>query len=101
MPDLKPGYILHADHEWVQYHRTNSIGGGVAYCRGPGAPMRNVSQGGKVFFRDREATPKAISLWADFDRAEKLSLSDAWNRFGTQLGASTPEEWSRIVARLP
>ncbi len=97
----KPGYILHADHEWVQFHLANSIGGAVAYCRGPGAPIKNVVPGGKLFFRDRTITPKEIAFWADFDQSSTVSVDEAWERFGRELGAGSREGWNELVSRLP
>src|SRR5438045_1055814 len=36
------GYVLLAQRQWIDHHLENSIGREAFYCRGVGAPMRNV-----------------------------------------------------------
>lgn len=97
----KPGYLLHADPNWVQFHLENSQGGAVGYCRGPGAPMNNVVPGGKLFFMTLGAVPKEVAFWADFDSAPLVTVNEAWRRFGRELGAGSQEDWASLVSRLP
>jgi hypothetical protein len=95
------GYVLHSDPQWVDFHLSNSVGGRVAYCRGAGAPVRNVERGGKLFFMRRGDGRQRVIFWADLVSADLVSIDDAWPRYGTALGAESDDDWMRLVSRLP
>lgn len=98
---MRAGYVLHSDSHWMRFHLANSIGGRVGYCRGVGAPMKNVVQGGKLMFIARGERPRRIHFWADFAGDPEVTVDEAWERFGPALGARDANEWRHLVDRLP
>ncbi len=101
MATQNAGYMLHSDAEWVQFHLSHSVGGVVGYCRGSGAPMKNVRPGGKLFFMSRGASPKQVAFWADFVDNPLVTVAQAWDQFGQELGVGSREKWLALVERLP
>jgi HNH endonuclease len=101
MSDRQPGYILYSDHDWIAFHLDHSIGGVVGYCRGAGAPMKNVREGGKLFFINSRGSPHRVYFWADFVDDPLVSVDEAWALFGQELGVGSEEEWEELAARLP
>ncbi len=83
--EKKAGYILHSDPAWVSFHLAHSVGGSVAYCRGAGAPMKNVADGGKLCFMIRGTKKQAVVFWADFASAKEVSVTEAWDTYGRAL----------------
>lgn len=100
MSDKQPGYILHTDPLWVEHHRRFSLGGQVAYCRGAGAPMRNVVAGGMLLFMPVNDPPKRIVACASFVGYEAVNVAAAWERFGLALGATSFDRWRDLAARI-
>jgi predicted HNH restriction endonuclease len=90
---LNPGYILHADPAWVEYHLANSVGRTFGYTRRVGARMRNVAPGGAVFFMRRGQQVKEAAFWGHFLEDVETTPAAAWEQFGTSLGASSYDEW--------
>jgi hypothetical protein len=101
MNDKRPGYILYTDHDWISFHLAHSVGGVVGYCRGPGAPMKNVKVGGKLFFVNSRGSPHKVFFCADFEDDPMVSVDQAWERFSQELGVGAKEEWDELAARLP
>ena len=63
--------------------------------------MNNVEPGGKLFFLNKDGGPKRIAFWADFIEAPLVTVDDAWEQYGSELGAATQEDWIDLVHRLP
>ncbi len=101
MNDKRPGYILYSDHDWISFHLAHSVGAVVGYCRGPGAPMKNVRVGGKLFFVNSRGSPHRVFFCADFEDDPLVSVDQAWERFGQELGVGSEGEWDELAARLP
>jgi hypothetical protein len=96
-----PGYIIHAESSWLDFHIGNSVGKEIVYCRGVGAPMKNVRNEGKLFFLRGGTSPKRVEAWADFLSAEEVKVAAAWERFGTALGAGSETGWRALIDKLP
>jgi hypothetical protein len=90
---LKPGYILHSDPAWLDYHLRHSAGRSFGYSRRVGAPMRNVVTGGFGFFLRRMDRVKTVFCWGNFSEDIVLTPTAAWKRFGTSLGAPRFRTW--------
>jgi hypothetical protein len=101
MNDKRPGYILYSDADWISFHLAHSVGGNVGYCRGPGAPMKNVQVGGKLFFVNNRGSPHRVFFCADFEDDPLVDVHQAWERFGQELGVGSKGEWDELAARLP
>lgn len=100
MSDKQPGYILHADPLWLEHHNRFSVGGRVVYCRGAGAPMKNVASGGALFFMPTLDPPKRVVGRAAFLKFEILPVADAWDRYGLALGATSFTAWELLAQRI-
>jgi hypothetical protein len=100
MSDKQPGYILHADPLWLAHHARYSVGGRVAYCRGAGAPMKNVVSGGVLFFLPTLDPPKRIVARAFFSKFEILPVREAWEQYGLALGATSYDAWRELAERI-
>jgi hypothetical protein len=101
MADQRAGYMFHADPSWIEFHVENSAGGNVGYCRGAGAPMRNLSSDAKLFFMPRGQLPHRVAFCSDFVSADEIGVEAAWARYGSALGASNVEDWQRLISNLP
>ena len=100
MSDKQPGYVLHADPLWLAHHRRFSAGGRIAYCRGSGAPMHNVTVGGMLFFLPTLDPPKRVVGCAAFTHFEVLPVDEAWDRYGLALGATSFQAWQELAERI-
>jgi hypothetical protein len=95
------GYALLAQHGWISQHLARSLGREAFYCRGVGAPMRNVPSGAPVFCVETGETPHRVHLWGSFAGWEELPIDAAWNAHGERLGASSVAEWRRLISKIP
>lgn len=91
--ELRPGYILHADSAWVDYHLAHSVGRDFGYTRGFGAPFQNVVGGGTVFFIRRGERVKHVAFWGHFVEDLETTPQQAWAQLGAALGAPTYDSW--------
>ncbi len=101
MSRKKPGYILHADPDWIDFHLENSVGNKIGYCRGPKAPMKILEPGGKLFFIRSKEKEKKVYFWADFDSDEVVSTDLAWKIYGPTIGADNVNDCQSLLDRLP
>lgn len=63
--------------------------------------MKNVSVGGKLFFVNRRRSPHKVFFCADFQEAPLVSVDQAWQRFGQELGVGSEGAWEELAASLP
>src|SRR4051812_36487444 len=91
--ELKPGYILHADPAWADFHLAHSVGGDFGYTRRAGAPMQNVAAGGHGFFLRRGEPIKLVGFWGNFIEDVLTTPAAAWQQFESSLGAPTFDAW--------
>ena len=63
--------------------------------------MKNLRLGGKLFFLNRGEHLKQVEFWADFAGDPLVTVEQAWEQFGRQLGAGSRDEWIELVNRLP
>lgn len=101
MSRKKPGYILHADSDWIDFHLENSVGSKIGYCRGLQAPMKILEPGGKLFFIRSKEKVKKIYFWADFDSDEVISANLAWEIYGSTIGVDNIIDCQHLFDRLP
>jgi predicted HNH restriction endonuclease len=63
--------------------------------------MKNVRAGGKLFFINSRGSPHRVFFCADFVDDPLVSVDQAWQRFGQELGVASETEWDELAARLP
>lgn len=95
------GYLLLAQQGWIQHHVRRSVGGEAYYCRGVGAPMRNVAIGAPIFCAQTGETPHRVHMWGTFGGWEDLSPEAAWDVHRESLGADSLGEWRQLIATIP
>ncbi len=86
---MQKGYLLFGEPNWLAFHLTNSIGGQIVYCRGPGAPVKSLYPGDSVFCIRSGDKEHHVHLWGYFGWYEKLPIDQGWAKFGTSLGANS------------
>lgn len=90
---LHPGYLIHADPAWLDFHLGHSVGRHAIYTRRLNAKMENVQQGGYVFCMRRGENAKHAHMWGQFVGAPESTPRQAWDAHGSGVGAPTFESY--------
>ena len=98
---MERAHLLYAQSDWLNFHLQHSAGGTAVYCRGAGATVRSIIPGDLILFVRSRNRPLHIFLWGYFLSFELVRIADGWNRFRTQLGASSHDDWMQLAENLP